>query len=416
MIKRTILSELKAHLNQKEMSFIIGPRQAGKTTLMLILKEYLDKKGQKTLFLNLDIERDRQFFASQASLIKKIELEIGKSKAYIFLDEIQRKENAGLFLKGIYDMQLPYKFIVSGSGSVELKEQIHESLIGRKRIFKLSTLSFGEFINFKTNYKYENNLQDFLSLDKEKSKEFLSEYLNFGGYPRVVLAENLDEKQKTIDEIYQSYLEKDIFCLLNVKKTEIFGSLVKLLAGQIGSLVNFSELSGTLGVSVKTIKNYLWYLEKTFIIKKINPYFQNLRKEITKSPIFYFSDIGLRNYSVEAFGSIHNQNDIGFVFENFVLNLLKQKIQVSSSKINFWRSKDGAEVDFIITKAKSIIPVEVKYKSFKEPEITRSLKSFIKKYAPDKALVVNINLNKNLVINKTKVVFVSYNKFLGLEV
>lgn len=416
MIKRTILGELKAHLGQKEMSFLIGPRQAGKTTLMLILKEYLEKKGQKTLFLNFDIERDRQFFASQASLVQKIELEIGKSKAYIFLDEIQRKENAGLFLKGIYDMQLPYKFIVSGSGSVELKEQIHESLVGRKRIFKLSTLSFEEFINFKTNYRYENKLLDFLNLDQEKSREILEEYLNFGGYPRVVLAENLPEKQKIIDEIYQSYLEKDIFYLLNIKKTENFGNLVKLLAGQIGNLVNLSELSATLGLSVKTVKDYLWYLEKTFIIQKVNPYFQNLRKEITKSPVFYFSDLGLRNYSVEALGGVQNQKDIGFVFENFVLNLLKQKIQTSSRKINFWRTKDGAEVDFIISKSKSIVPVEVKYKSFKEPKITRSLKSFIKKYSPDKAFVVNLNLNKNLVLNKTKIIFISYSNFLELEV
>ena len=136
MIERTLFSELKDHLSKREISFIIGPRQAGKTTLMLLLEDYLKKKEEKTVFLNLDIESDKQFFTSQANLIKKIKLEIGEKEGFVFIDEIQRKENAGIFLKGIYDMNLPYKFIVSGSGSVELKERIHESLTGRKRIFE----------------------------------------------------------------------------------------------------------------------------------------------------------------------------------------------------------------------------------------------------------------------------------------
>jgi predicted AAA+ superfamily ATPase len=208
MIKRSLFEELKSHLPQKEISFIIGPRQAGKTTLMNFLKEYLERKNEKTLFLSLDIEKDKQFFVSQETLIKKIELEIGKEKGYVFIDEIQRKEDAGIFLKGIYDQNLPYKFIISGSGSVELKEKIKESLIGRKRIFKLNTLSFEEFVNFKTNYKYEQKIFDFFEIEKRKTKELLEEFLNFGGYPRVVLEEKLEEKLKIIDEIYQSYLEK----------------------------------------------------------------------------------------------------------------------------------------------------------------------------------------------------------------
>lgn len=106
------------------------------------LEEDLKKEGEKTLFLDLDRDLDRPFFSSQNRLIQKIEYEIGEKKGYVFIDEIQRKENAGLFLKGIYDMNLPYKLIVSGSGSLELKEKIHESLAGRKRIFELSTLEF----------------------------------------------------------------------------------------------------------------------------------------------------------------------------------------------------------------------------------------------------------------------------------
>jgi len=411
MIKRDLLKGLKEHLFKKEISFIVGPRQAGKTTLMLILKDYLEKKREKTLFLNLDIEADKRFFTSQAKLIKKIQLEIGKSKGFVFIDEIQRKENAGIFLKGIYDMGLPYKFIVSGSGSVELKGKIHESLAGRKRIFELSTLSFLEFLNFKTDYKYKNKLGDFFNLEQEKTKLLLEEYLGFGGYPRVVLAEERKEKHRIIDEIYQSFLEKDIVYLLGIRKTEAFTNLLRLLAGQAGKLVNLSELSLTLGLSTKTVKDYLWYLEKTFIVKKSTPYFRNLRKEISKSPIFYFYDLGLRNYSFGwRFSGFLSLIESGFLFQNFVFNLLKEKLRYTVGKICFWRTKDGAEVDFIVDFGKDLLAVEVKYQHLKEPKIGRSLKSFIKKYEPKRVLLVNLSLDKTVILGKTKVYFLPYYK------
>lgn len=408
MIKRSIFSELKQHLAKKEISFIVGPRQAGKTFLMILLKDFLEKQGEKTVFLNLDIESDKQFFVSQTKLVQKIQLEFGKDKGYVFIDEIQRKEDAGVFLKGIYDMNLPYKFIVSGSGSVELKEKIHESLTGRKRVFELTTLSFEEFVNFKTGYCYEKRLADFFALDKIKTEELLQEYLNFGGYPRVVLESSLGEKRKLIDEVYQSYLLKDISYLLAVQKTEAFSNLVKVLAGQIGSLVNFSELAATLGISVKTVQNYIWYLQETYILQKALPYFKNLRKEITKTPRFYFNDLGLRNYVLEEFGNVASHRDIGFVFENFIFNILRAKIINTSGKINYWRTKDGAEVDFVVNFEKKIIPVEVKYVDLVKPEIPKPLRGFIAKYSPTKAFVVNLALQKSARINKTEVVFIPF--------
>jgi len=411
MIKRTLFEELKSHFSKKELSFIIGPRQAGKTTLMFLLKEYLEKRGARTLFLSLDIERDKQFFVSQDTLIKKIQLEIGREKGYVFIDEIQRKEDAGIFLKGIYDMSLPYKFIVSGSGSVELKEKIQESLIGRKRIFRLNTLSFEEFVNFKTNYKYEKKLFDFFEIDKKKTRDLFEEYLNFGGYPRVVLEERLEEKLKVIAEIYQSYLEKDISYFLGIHKTEAFTNLVKLMASQIGNLVNFSELSSTLRISTKTVKDYLWYLQKTFILEKVTPFFRNLRKEITKAPVFYFYDIGLKNYALGEFGNLKSL-DKGFIFENFVFNILKEKTNYTSAKIHFWRTKDGAEVDLIINFGKEIIPLEVKYKELTKPEVPRSLRSFILNYCPAKAFVINLGLNKKIILNKTEIFFLPFYKLL----
>lgn len=408
MIKRNLFLELIAHLDKKEISLIIGPRQAGKTTLMLLLQDYLIKKGEKTVFLNFDIERDREFLASQDKLLRKIELEIGKEKGYIFLDEIQRKTDAGVFLKGLYDMNLPYKLIVSGSGSVELKEKIHESLLGRKRVFELGTITFLEFVNFKTGYRYENKLPDFFEIEVSQAQSLLEEFLNFGGYPKVILEEKEEGKRQLINEIYQSYLEKDIAYLLGVQKTDDFTKLFKIIASQIGNLVNVSELSSTLGISQATVKNYLWYLEKTYILKRVSPYFKNTRKEITKAPVYYFYDLGLRNFAAGEFGRINLASGDGFLFENFIFGALWGKIKNTADVINFWRTKDNAEVDFILNRGEQIIPIEVKKQTLAKPEIKRSLRSFIAKYQPGEAYVVNLSLKESLQLEKTKVIFIPY--------
>jgi predicted AAA+ superfamily ATPase len=413
IIKRDLFEELKNHLSAKEISLIIGPRQIGKTTLMLLLKEYLEKQGKKTLFLNLDVEVDKQYFVSQEALIKKINLEFGEEKGYVFIDEIQRKENAGIFLKGIYDLNLPYKFIVSGSGSLELKEKIHDSLVGRKRIFELNPVSFKEFVNFKTNYKYEKKLGEFFEIEKTKIENLLNEYLNFGGYPRVILDEKLSEKIKIIDEIYRSYLDKDISYLIKSERIDFFSSLIKVLAGQIGRLINYSELSSTLGISFPTLKNYLWYAEKTFIVHKLTPYFKNIRKEITKSPLIYFYDLGLRNYALGIFGKAEFSGDIGFLFQNFVFNILKEKLRFTGAEIHFWRTKDKAEVDFVIDFGKEVIPIETKYKRLKEPAIERSLKSFIDRYYPKEAWIINLSLDSEVKLNKTIIKFLPFYKLLA---
>lgn len=175
---------------------------------------------------------------------------------------------------------MPYKFIVSGSGSIELKEKIHELLVGRKRIFELTTLTFEEFVNFKTDYKYENNLGEFFEIENDRAKEIFEEYLYFGGYPRIVLARSVLEKQIEMNEISQSYLGKDISFLLNIQKTEEISCLVKILASQIVKLTNFSELSNTLRLSNQTLKKYLWYLKKIFIIKKLLHFLKTEEKKL----------------------------------------------------------------------------------------------------------------------------------------
>ena len=392
MIKRDLFKSMRTHLSQKEITLIIGPRQAGKTTLMKALEWGLRQNGEKTLFLSLDIETDSRFLVSQVSLLQKIQLEIGTAKGYVFIDEIQRKENAGLFLKGIYDMDLPYKFIVSGSGSLELKEKIHESLAGRKRIFELGTISFQEFVNFKTDYAYEDRVSEFMNLHAAKTRAFFEEYANFGGYPRAVTIETQAEKEKIIAEIFQSYIEKDISYLLNVQKTESFTALVRLISSQIGNLVNYSELSSTLGIASETVKNYLWYLEKTFVLKKVTPFFKNVRKELVKSPLYYFQDTGLRNYISGTMSKACAGRDAGFVFENFIFRLLSDCLPDLQRRIHFWRTKNGAEVDFVIESGDQVIPLEVKFQEMKEPAISRSFRSFLNAYKPARAMVINLSL------------------------
>lgn len=410
MIKRKLLEEIKKHLSKPEITLIVGPRQAGKTTIMKTLEEELKRKGERTLYLNLDIEHDKEHFRSQASLLRRIELEFGKNKGYVFIDEIQRKEDAGLFLKGIYDMGLPYKFIVSGSGSVELKERIHESLAGRKRVFELLPLSFEEFINYKTGYKYEERLTEYFEIEKAKSFILFEEYLNFGGYPRVVLEEELSEKLSLMNEIYQSYIERDIYYLFKIQKLPEFSRLVKILADSVGRIINLSEISTITGLSLKTLKEYLWYLEKTFIVSKITPFFRNLRKELSKSPVYYFYDIGLRNFSIGEFGKVR---DYSFLFQNFVYLALLAKIQDTAFQIHFWRTKDKAEIDFVIDTGVSLIPLEVKYKNLRKPEITRALRSFIERYSPPQALIVNLSLNEKVKINDTEVNTIPFYKLIN---
>lgn len=413
MIKRSIYPHLVDHLAKKEISLITGPRQSGKTTLMLWLKGELDQRGEPTLFLNLDVEWDRPHLESQAALIRKLELELGKKGGFVFVDEIQRKEDAGRFLKGLYDLNLPYKFIVSGSGSLELKEKIHESLVGRKRLFELTTLTFEEFVNYKTASKYHESLAAFFEIETERAHHLLMEYLNFGGYPRVVLEDRQDEKVRVIDDIYRSVLERDVAYLLKVEKTEAFNRLIKVLAGQIGNLINYKELSSTLGTSFQTVKKYLWYAQKIFLLNLVTPYSRNVRKEIAQSPVAYFGDLGLRNYALGIFGTVASPAECGFLFQNLVFLILSSIRHPELTTLHFWRTKDKAEVDFIVEKGEALIPVEVKFKALNDVEMPRSLLSFCERYQPAEAHVVNLALKKTTKVGKTRVHFVPYWELLG---
>ncbi len=401
-IKRPILQDLIAHLDKPEITAIIGPRQVGKTYLMRQLQKYAVSLNQKTVFLNLDVEDHRQYLRSQSDFIAYLHLQLGNKKGIVFLDEIQRKEDAGFFLKGLFDLELPYKLVVSGSGSLDIKAHVKESLAGRKRIFEISPLSFSEFTNFKTIYQFENKLEEYFQIEKSQGIKLLEEYMKFGGYPKVVLAQTSDEKKVEISEIYSSYIEKDISGLLRVDKSEKFSSLLRVLASQVGQLINISELSSTLGLSHQTIQKYLWYLEETYILTKSNPFHTNLRSEITKSPMYYFVDLGLRNYLLGLFESLPIPSILaGHLFENAIYNHLQKPGK-------FWRTTDNAEVDFITNTPLSPTPIEAKYQILTKPTITRSFQNFLSKYQPKNGYIVHLGETMQLQKDQSDISFLPF--------
>jgi hypothetical protein len=305
----------------------------------------------------------------------------------------------------LFDRNLNYKFIVTGSGSIELKEKIHESLAGRKRVFEMNPVSFSEFVNYKTDYRYEGKLDLFFELEEAKTELLLLEYMNYGGYPRIISENIQSEKHLLMNEIFRSYVEKDLVYLLKIERPEVFQLLIRILASQTGNIINYSELAKKSGLTVSTLKKYLWYAEKTYSVAKLNPYFTNSLKELVKSPCYYFIDLGLRNFALGFLGNLQLPDQLGFVFQNFVFNEIRNNMLLYNEKLQFWRTKDKAEVDFIINKQHSVIPVEVKYSKLAKPEMTRSFRSFIEKYKPGEAWIVNRNFKNELIMNTTKVKF-----------
>ena len=265
-------------------------------------------------------------------------------------------------------------------------------------MFECFPISFQEFVNFKTDYKYQSALPDFFALEEEKTLNYLVEYLNFGGYPRVILETELTEKKQVIDEIFKSYVAKDIAHLMNVEREDAFVMMLKMLASQAGQLMNYAKLSREIGISEITLKNYLYYAVNTFSLKQVSPFFRNKQKEILKAQMFYFNDLGLRNYTIGLMGNLDNPANLGFIFQNFVFKLLYEKYCTSNMQIKFWRTTDQAEVDFILEDGMKIVPMEVKYSRFSKPESTRSLRNFCEKYAPKEAIIVNLNLKTEIKI------------------
>lgn len=392
IVKRSIFSALVWHLEDKEATVLLGPRQVGKTTLMKELQKYLTDVKKVTaaniFFFNLDILGDREIFESQEKFIVFLRERSRDNFIYVFIDEAQKIKEAGTFIKGIYDLDLPLKLILSGSSSLEIKDKLGEPLTGRKKVFTILPFSLTEFLDYKEPL-LRNNIEkaEILTADeKYKIESCLNEYIVYGGYPRVATEKDKVRKEELLAEIYTSYVEKDIAGFLRIKEPLAFSNLVKLLATQNGRLCNVNHISKELNLNQRTVDNYLYYLEQTFIVKKLPPFFSNAKKELVKMPKIYFFDTGLRNLAVSDFSDLEKRKDRGELLENFVYSELAKKIK-ATDKINFWRNKSGLEVDFVIRKGTRTIPFEVKTK-IGELKIEPGLKTFSELYKTKTAYLI----------------------------
>lgn len=398
-VKRDIFDQLTNHLKEQEITLITGSRQVGKTVLLGQLRSFLIEKKSVSRDLifsyNLDLIQDWEVFQNQTDFIKFLGDRSQGQRIYIFVDEAQKVPEAARFFKGVYDSNLNIKLILTGSSSLELKAGLKETLTGRKRVFQVLPFSFLEFLRHREKFLAEalKSNKKLSKIDEKKLLNYYEEYAIFGGYPRVILAETKEEKINILKEIYSSYVEKDVVGLLEIKNKTVFNRLLKLLAFQVGQLVNIDELATNLGADRKTIEKYIFSLEETFILKKISPFFTNPRQEVIKSNKVYFADLGLRNLIAENFDNLERRPDKGVVLENAVLIELFRLLKLTD-KLRFWRTKQGAEVDFII-ESKDLIAIESKF-SGKRESVSLGLRNFIKKFKPKKAIIASLSINSKI--------------------
>lgn len=393
IIERDLFKELIKHLQKEEITVLIGPRQVGKTTLLYQLRKHLEQQGvpqTRIKFFNLDVVTDHQTLQDQAAFIEYLKAEAGKDKLYVFVDEVQRLTNPGLFFKGIYDLGLLIKFVLTGSSALELKARVHEALTGRKRVFTLQPFSFSEYLRATEPELIpvlEGKIQS--SIHHGNLLKAYTNYLVWGGYPKVVLSESASEKRVALEEIYQSYIEKDVVGFLRLTNPSSFTKCLAAISHQVGSLANVQELSGLLGVARATVERYLTILEHTFVLLRSQPYFTNPRTELKKMHKWFFKDTGLRNFIVGNLALWDARHDQGALLENAAAQTLAVAIP-SPLALHFWRSKTKAEVDFVITTSPPI-PLEVKLHTGERGLCSRSFTSFVERYKVKKGYIVSLS-------------------------
>ncbi len=362
MYKRSLKKEFLSWLEKEEILIITGSRQVWKSSFMKDLQSELNKPN---IFYNLeDFELLNLFDENPKNLIKLLKEKFDfKEKIYVFCDEIQYLKNPTNFLKYIYDEHKnDIKLIVSGSSAFYIDEKFRDSLAWRKKIFHMTPLNFREFLHFKNEENLEKQLSIFnnlTSISKSKIYEYLDEFLIYWWYPKIVLEQNKETKKELIWELVNSYVKKDIL----ESKVELpikFLNLYKILASQTWQLLNTNELSNTLDLSITAVNKYINILKKSFHIYEIKPFYSNLRKEITKMPKVYIQDLWIKNYFEKNFNNIDNRIDNWAIFETFIFNELKNIY--SQDNINFWRTQDKKEIDFIIKDESKNQAIEVKYK------------------------------------------------------
>jgi hypothetical protein len=344
-VQRDLEQTINSRLFKRKMIIIVGPRQVGKTTLLTIIANSTDRKK---IFLNCD-EPDirRRLDLPTSSQLKAL---IGDAEI-IFIDEAQRVKDIGITLKLLIDTSPEKQIIVTGSSALELSNTINEPLTGRKFEYKLFPFSFGE-----------------LSRDRgflEESR-LIEHRMVFGMYPDVV--NNQGNEREILGNLASSYLYKDIFEFQDIRKPEIIEKLLQALALQIGNEVSFNELSQLLGVDSATIQRYIDLLEKSYIIFHLRSFSRNVRNELKKSRKIYFYDNGIRNALISDFKPISLRNDVGALWENFLVSERMKNNQYSQNNANcyFWRTTQQQEIDYIEDKDDLLSCYEFKWNPTKK--------------------------------------------------
>lgn len=350
MIKRSLIKELKILLKEFPIVTILGPRQAGKTTLA---KSFL--KGYQ--YSNLEDPSVRNFAKEDPKAY------LAQFKSKVILDEIQRVPELLSYIQLIVDEEKKNgRFILTGSHQLQLQESVSQSLAGRTALLNLFPFSISELT------------QAHIEFDS------FEEYCFNGFLPRI--HDQSVRPTTAYSNYYRTYVERDVRQLINLKDMSLFDKFIKLLAGRVGQLMDFSRLANDVGVEAKTIKNWLSILEASFIIHKLPPYFENFGKRIIKSPKYYFTDVGLLCFllGIEKKEQISRDPLVGNIFENLVvIECLKKRYnQGQISNLYFFRDSNGNEVDVVYQSGRSLIPIEIKSASTFNTKFSKGIHHFQK--------------------------------------
>ncbi len=326
MISRLQYESLIQDLNGPKALILLGARQTGKTTLARMLTDTL--QNQVLWLYGDDTDTAAMFKSPNSDKLKHI---IGQYR-YVVIDEAQRIENIGLCLKIIIDQIPNVKVIATGSSSFELSNQINEPLTGRKWEYKIFPIATAELIK-------SNGLIS--------EQRMLHQRLVYGFYPEVI--NNPGREQEVLKLLSNDYLYKDILSMQVIRKPHALEKLLQALSFQVGNLVSNHELGQMAGLDNQTVEHYLDLLEKSFIIFRLSSLSRNLRNELKKSKKIYFYDNGIRNAIINQFNPIELRNDVGALWENYLVSERQKNLNIHKNFANvfFWRSKQQKEIDYV---------------------------------------------------------------------
>ncbi len=358
-IHRRITEKFKESLTHKEVTILLGARQVGKTSLVNHVIS-----GSHHVLLNLDVLVDKNRLIELGNLDPSSAWQSLGSPTILAIDEAQNAPLTGKIVKGWYDKHLPLKVILLGSSSLELLDQTAESLTGRNEKFFLPPLLFSETLQVQSWYPSTIPSTHFYTSFSQTLQSYLLERMVWGSYPHTVVT---SAPKDYLINVANDYLLKDTLQLGLVKNPEIIHKLLLLLAHQTGSEVSVNELANSLSIARQTVERYIDLLERTYIIFRLPPFGKNQRKEITKNHKVFFWDTGVRNAILKDFLISPTRGDIGQLWENFVVAEFAKWNLLTGQKRNlwFWRSRQGSEVDIIVSDNEVITAYEIKWSSTK---------------------------------------------------